>query len=145
MCTIDDDNKHWRNTEEELTNLSFNEDVAELFCEEVLFRIKYYEDTEIRWCCINGNLYRNYNFHEIIDFVCGGSKWYINGFYYTYEQLCYKYKIIQRFNRYCLKKIRMRRLRRLRFIHGELLCMPVKGSYLGGRDYHQMISYFMSM
>jgi hypothetical protein len=26
----------------------------------------------------------------------------------------------------------MRKLRRLRWIHGELLCMPPKGSYPGG-------------
>jgi hypothetical protein len=44
-----------------------------------------------------------------------------------------------------LKKIRMRKLSRLRYIHGELLCMPAKGSYLGGQDYHQMVSYFMNM
>jgi hypothetical protein len=62
-----------------------------------------------------------------------------------YEQVCNYYKILSRFGRYCLKNIRMNRLRRLRWIHGELLCMPPKGSYLGGQDYHRMVSYFMSM
>jgi hypothetical protein len=39
----------------------------------------------------------------------------------------------------------MKRLKRVKLIHGELLCMPVKGSYPGGQDYHKMVSYFMSM
>jgi hypothetical protein len=58
---------------------------------------------------------------------------------------CNYYIILTRFGRYCLRKIRMRRLRRLRWIHGELLCMHTKGSYPGGLDYHEMVSYFMSM
>jgi hypothetical protein len=37
----------------------------------------------------------------------------------------------------------MRQLKRVRWIHGELLYMPPKGSYPGGRDYHQMVSYFL--
>jgi hypothetical protein len=62
-----------------------------------------------------------------------------------YEKICKHYKILTRFGRYCLKKIRMKRLRRVKWIHGELLCMPSKGNYPGGQDYHKMVSYFMSM
>jgi hypothetical protein len=72
-------------------------------------------------------------------------RWFINNKNYTYEQVYNYYKILKRFGRYCLKKIRMRRLRRIKQIHNELLCMPVKGSYPGGQDYHKMVSYFMSM
>jgi CRISPR/Cas system CMR-associated protein Cmr5 small subunit len=71
--------------------------------------------------------------------------WYINDKKYTYEKVCNYYKIFKNFGRYCLRKIRIRKLRRVRWIHGELLCMPVKGSYPGGQDYHKMVSYFMSM
>jgi hypothetical protein len=39
----------------------------------------------------------------------------------------------------------MRKLKRLKWIHGELLCMPPKSSYPGGQDYHKMVSYFMNM
>jgi hypothetical protein len=80
-----------------------------------------------------------------MEYANGIKIWYINGKNYTYEKVINYYKILTRFGRYCLKKIRMRRLRRLRWIHGELLCMPVKGSYPGGQDYHKMVSYFMSM
>jgi hypothetical protein len=80
-----------------------------------------------------------------IECASGGKRWYIYNKRYTYEQVCNYYKTLSRFGRYCLRKIRMRKLRRLRWIHGELLCMPSKGSYPGGQDYHQMVSYFMSM
>jgi hypothetical protein len=92
---------------------------------------------------INGKRHRLGGFAA---FEWSGVKlWYIYGRYLKYEQVCKYYKILKGFGRYCLKKIRMRKLRRLRQIHGELLCMPPKGSYPGGQDYHQMVSYFMSM
>jgi hypothetical protein len=73
----------------------------------------------------------------------GGSKyWYIYGKQYSYEQVINYYKTLKYFGRYCLKKIR---LRRVKYIHGELLCMPSRGSYPGGQDYHKMVNYFMSM
>jgi hypothetical protein len=75
----------------------------------------------------------------------GSRYWYIYNKEYAYSQICNYYKILKNFSRYCLRKIRMRKLRRLRWIHGELLCMPAKGSYLGGQDYYQMVNYFMSM
>jgi hypothetical protein len=80
-----------------------------------------------------------------IEYNNGDKEWWINDEKCTYKQVCNYYKILTRFGRYCLKKIRMNRLRKLRWIHGELLCMPPKGSYPGGKDYHQMVSYFMSM
>jgi hypothetical protein len=80
-----------------------------------------------------------------IIFSGGTEHWHIYGKQYTYEQVINYYKILTIFGKYCLKKIRMRKLRRLRWIHGELLCMPSKGSYPGGQDYHQMISYFMNL
>jgi hypothetical protein len=75
----------------------------------------------------------------------GHNYWCIYNKNYTYKQVINYYQILKGFGRHCLRKIRMRKQRRLRWIHGELLCMPVKGSYPGGQDYHKMISYFMSM
>jgi hypothetical protein len=80
-----------------------------------------------------------------IEYADGKKSWYIYEEKYTYKQICNYYKILKGFGRYCLRKIRMRKLKRLRWIHGELLCMPAKGSYPGGQDYHQMVNYFMSM
>jgi hypothetical protein len=118
--------------------------------------------------CVNGKLHRD-NDLPAIEYADGDKEWYVNdklhrfgglpareykdgtkvwfifGKYRTYEQVINYYKILKNFGRYCLKKIRMNRLRRVRWIHGELLCMPIKGSYPGGQDYHQMVSYFMSM
>ena len=79
------------------------------------------------------------------EYANGSKYYYIYGNQYSYEEVCDYYKILTKFGRYCLKKLRMRRLRRLRYIHGELLCMPAKGNYPGGQDYHKMVSYFMSM
>jgi hypothetical protein len=78
-------------------------------------------------------------------FTNGEKYWYIYDKQYSYGQVCKYYKILKGFGRYCLRKIRMRRLRRPKWIHGELLCMPPKGSYPGGQDYHQMVNYFMNM
>jgi hypothetical protein len=79
------------------------------------------------------------------EFVNGNKEWWIYDRQFTYEQVCNYYKILKIFGRHCLRKIRMKKIRRVRWIHGELLCMPVKGSYPGGQDYYQMVSYFMSM
>jgi hypothetical protein len=80
-----------------------------------------------------------------IEYVNGQKEWYIYNENYTYGQVCNSYKILKGFGRYCLKKIRIKRLKRVSWIHKELLCMPPKGSYPGGQDYHQAVSYFMSM
>jgi hypothetical protein len=97
---------------------------------------------------VNGLLHRN-NGLPAIEYISGytsGCKlWYIYNKEYTYEQVCNYYQTLKNFGRYCLKKIKMRRLRKVRYIHGELLCMPAKGSYPGGQDYHKMVSYFMSL
>lgn len=52
------------------------------------------------------------------------------------------YLTLARFGRLCLKKIKMNRLKKKRWIHGELLCKPPTNSYPGGSDYHEMVSYF---
>jgi hypothetical protein len=100
----------------------------------------------------NGNKlwYVNGKYHRLgglpaVEYASGIKEWYIYDKEYTYEQVCNYYKILKGFGRYCLMKIRMIQLRRVRWIHGELLCMPSKGSYPGGQDYHKMVSYFMSM
>jgi hypothetical protein len=93
---------------------------------------------------VNDDLHR-LNGLPAIELANGHKEWWIYGKQYTYEQVINYYKILTIFSRYCLKKIRMRRLKRFRWIHNELLCMPVKGSYPGGQDYHKMVSYFMSM
>jgi hypothetical protein len=97
-----------------------------------------------KWWIVNGERHR-IGILPAVELASGYKAWYIYDRQYTYEEVCNYYKTLTRFGRYCLKKIRMRRLRRLRWIHGELLCMPAKGSYPGGQDYHKMVSYFMSM
>jgi hypothetical protein len=95
---------------------------------------------------VNGEFYRLGGL-PAIEYADGSKSWYIynNNNKYTYNKVISFYKILKGFGRYCLKKIRMRRLKKLRWIREELLCMPAKGSYPGGQDYHQMVSYFMSM
>jgi antitoxin component YwqK of YwqJK toxin-antitoxin module len=93
---------------------------------------------------VNGKLHRLDGLPTIEHFN-GEEEWYIYDTEYSYMRVINYYQILTRFGRYCLKKIRMRKLRKLMWIHGELLCMPPKGSYPGGRDYQQMVSYFMSM
>jgi hypothetical protein len=117
--------------------------------------------------CVNGKLHRDNDLPAIENIFCkewcvngkqhrlgglpavecanGSKRWYIYDKNYTYNQVCNYYKILARFGRYCLKKIRINRLKRVKMIHRELLCMPPKGSYPGGQDYHQMVSYFMSI
>ena len=125
-----------------------------------------YENGDKYWR-LNGKLHRDNDLPAVED-ADGDGEWFVNGtrhrlgglpaihfnkekYYYiygnqySYEQVYNYYKILTRFGRYCLRKIRIRRLRKLRWIHGELLCMPPKGNFQGGQDYHQMVSYFMSM
>jgi hypothetical protein len=52
---------------------------------------------------------------------------------------------LAKFGRYSLKKIRLSKQKHNRWIHGELLCMPPKGNFLGGQDYHKMADYFMKL
>jgi hypothetical protein len=102
-----------------------------------------YANGEKHW--LRSGIYQRLGGLPAIVFTNGNKHWFIHNKEYTYEQVINYYKILARFGRYCLKKIRMRKLRRLRYIHGELLCMPPKGSYPGGQDYHEAVSYFMSM
>jgi hypothetical protein len=97
-----------------------------------------------RWYNNNNKLHRLGGL-PAVENIHGYHSWAIFGKLLTYDKICNYYKILARFGRYCLKKIRMKKLRRLRWIHNELLCMPAKGSYPGGQDYHQMVSYFMNM
>jgi hypothetical protein len=92
-----------------------------------------------------GKLHRANGLPAIENIIDGYKEWWIYYREYTYKQIISFYKILKNFGRYCLKKIRMRKLRQVRWIHSELLCMPPKGSYPGGQDYHQMVSYFMNM
>lgn len=55
------------------------------------------------------------------------------------------YFCLAKFGIYSLKQIRMKRLKQVRWIHGELLCMPPRGNFLGGQDYHKMADYFMKL
>jgi hypothetical protein len=107
-------------------------------------KIKRNDNGKKEWYNANGKLHRLGGLPAIENAV-DGDEWWINDKEYTYKQVINYYKILKNFGRYCLRKIRMRKLRRLRWIHGELLCMPSKESYPGGQDYHQMVSYFMSM
>jgi hypothetical protein len=93
---------------------------------------------------VNGQIHRLGGSYAI-EYADGNKQWLIHNKHYTLDQVCNYYKILKRFGRYCLRKIRMRQLRHSRWINVELLCMPSKGSYPGGQDYHQMVSYFMSM
>jgi hypothetical protein len=93
---------------------------------------------------VNGKRHRN-NGLPAIEHANGHKEWFIYDKQYTYGQVINYYNTLTIFGRYCLKKIRMRRLRHSRWICGELLCMPPKYSYPGGQDYHKMVNYFMSM
>jgi hypothetical protein len=93
---------------------------------------------------VNGDKHRLGGLPAVV-YADGRKLWYIYNIEYTSEKICNYYKILKNFGRLCLKKIKMRKLRRLRWIHGELLCMPPKGNYPGGQDYQKMVSYFMSM
>jgi hypothetical protein len=121
-----------------------------------------------KWWFVNGRNHRDNDLHAVeiknvvktwyvngkrhrfgglpaIEFLDGNKQWFINDKEYTYEKVINYYKTLTIFGRYCLKKIRMIKLRRVKYIHGELLCMPVKGSYPGGQDYHKMVNYFMNI
>lgn len=79
------------------------------------------------------------------EFPNGDKQWYIYGREYTYKKVCTYYEILERFGRYCLKKIKMRPLKLVRFANKELLCMPAKGRYSGGEEYHKTVNYFINM
>lgn len=77
-----------------------------------------------------------------IEHANGDREWYKYGRSYTLEQLITYYFRLSRFGRYTLGEFRMHRLKKVKWIHGELLCKPPKGNFLGGLDYHKMVCYF---
>jgi hypothetical protein len=79
-----------------------------------------------------------------IEYSNGTKFWHIYNKFYTHKQVINYYETLTKFGRYCLKKIRLRQLRRVKFTHVELLGMPIKGRYPGGQDSHKVISYFMN-
>lgn len=80
-----------------------------------------------------------------VEYANGNKAWYIYDNPYSYYEVCNYYKILSRFGRYCLMKIRIRRRKRVRWIHSELLCMPPKIKYLGGQHYLKMVNCFINM
>lgn len=89
----------------------------------------------------NGKCHRLAALHAI-ECENGNKLWYIYDKEYTHKQVISYYEILARFGRYCLKKIRLRQLKRVKFTHVELSGMPAKGKYLGGQYYHKVITYF---
>lgn len=77
-----------------------------------------------------------------IETAAGDKRWWKYGRHYPRKQLIKYYSRLAQFGRYCLKRIRLNKLKRVRWIHGELLCHPSNGNYLGGQDYHAMSNYF---
>jgi hypothetical protein len=99
-----------------------------------------YDDGDKHWYQ-NGKLHRNGD-RPAIEYADGSKEWYKYNIHYTRELLITYYLLLARFGRYCLKKIRVSKLKQLRWIHGELLCKPPRGNFPGGKDYHKMVDYF---
>lgn len=72
-------------------------------------------------------------------------EWWIYGKEYSYKRVCKFYRILVKFGRLCLRKIRIRQLRKAKYIHNELLFMPSTSKYHGGQCYHKMVNHFMIM
>lgn len=89
----------------------------------------------------NNQVHRDGN-KAAIEYINGEGQYVKRGIGYTLEQLAVYYFRLTIFGRRCLMKFGLRRLKRVRWIHGELLCMPPKGNFQGGGDYHKMSDYF---
>jgi hypothetical protein len=103
----------------------------------------------IEWIDGSKEWYKNGKLHRLdglpaLEYADGTKFWFIYNKNYTHKQVISYYELLTRFGRYCLKKIRLRQLKIVKFIHVELLGMPVKGRYPGGQDSHKVISYFMN-
>jgi hypothetical protein len=72
----------------------------------------------------------------------GSWGWYKKGWPFTLLELIKYNTILILFGICILHRIRIRRLKQVRWIHGELLCRPPNGNFPGGQDYHKMVSYF---
>lgn len=94
-----------------------------------------------KWWYRDGLLHRDGDKHAI-EYANGSKTWYKYGNVYSHKQIISAYAILKRCARRCLSKIRMRKLRRVRWIHGELLCKPPSNSFPGGQDYQKMADYF---
>jgi hypothetical protein len=82
--------------------------------------IEYADDGKQFW--VNGKLHRDNDLPAIIT-SNKNKHWYVN-----------------------IMRHRLRGLPAIESADGrKVLCMSVKGSYLGGQDYHKMVSYFMGL
>lgn len=75
----------------------------------------------------------------------GVNRWFKYGREYNLEELTAYYSLLTHFGRLCLAKIILNKAKRKKWIHGELLCMPARGNYSGGQDYHEMVDYFTKL
>lgn len=75
----------------------------------------------------------------------GRQEWWKYGNQYTFEQVVENDMWLTRFAKRCTAKLRAQRLKRVRWIHGELLCKPPTNNFSGGRDYHRMVGYFNNL
>lgn len=99
-----------------------------------------YQNGDKTWY-YNGQVHRDGN-KPAIEYIDGRREYCKRGTRYTLEQLGVYYSRLMHFGKRCLGEFRMHRLRQVRWIHGELLCMPPKGNFPGGQDYHKMVNYF---
>jgi hypothetical protein len=79
----------------------------------------------------HGKLHRN-GLLPAIETARGTNSWYKYNQRYTYKKLINYYSVLTRFGRMAIMKIKLMRLKRIRWIHGELLCKPPVGNYDGG-------------
>lgn len=99
-----------------------------------------YIDGEKSWYLL-GELHRDGDRPAIIE-ADGTKHWYKYGNKYSHKQITDYYLRLTHFAKCCLRKIRTQKLKKVRWIHGELLCKPPKNNFPGGRDYHKMVNYF---
>lgn len=102
-----------------------------------------YEDGSKEWYQ-NGEHHRDGD-QPAIEYASGRKSWYKYDKKYTHKQIVNYYSQLTYFGKYCLRKIKMNRLKHKRWIHGELLCRPPKANYAGGADYHKMVDYFSKL
>lgn len=95
----------------------------------------------IKYWCQNGIIHRD-GILPAMEYADGSKRWYKRGVQYTLEQLTTYYLRLSNFGKRCTAKIKLMRLKKLRWIHGELLCRPTRGGFPGGQDYLSMTDYF---
>ncbi len=86
----------------------------------------------------DGKLHRDGNL-PAVESATGYKKWFKHGIDKSEKEIKDAYHILQtqcrRFRGYLLRK----KLKRVRWIHQELLCKPPSKSYPGGLDYHKFV------